>query len=233
MGYAPFTDEGFKRRIKVITKACKDAEKKADKLHVKLQKGNSKTGPNCYTVSLMPVIDCGNCSMCSHNCYDLKSDLMYKQTVADRARNSAIHKADPERYWKEIDTQIKANFVSELRINVGGDLTDDDFAYVAKLGRQNRKTMILFFTKNYKGINEFMTYHRFPKNVHPIMSAWMDLPMDNPNRLPESHLLYKDGKTTAPEYGAYYCQGNCSRCAFMDEGCWNLKRGEHVIFKAH
>jgi len=108
MGYAPFTDEGFKRRIKVITKACKDAEKKADKLHVKLQKGNSKTGPNCYTVSLMPVIDCGNCSMCSHNCYDLKSDLMYKQTVADRARNSAIHKADPERYWKEIDTQIKA-----------------------------------------------------------------------------------------------------------------------------
>ena len=233
MGYAPFTEEGFKKRLKQITSARNKAMKDVDNLHVKLQKGNSKTGNNCYTVSLMPVLDCGNCQHCSHNCYDLKSDLMYMQTVADRAKNSAIHMVDPKRYWNEVDTQIKANYAQQVRINVGGDLSDDDFKYVAELGRKNQRTMFLFFTKNYKGINKFLEHHRFPKNVHPIMSCWQGLEMENPNHLPESHLLYKDGSTTAPEYGAYFCTGNCSECAFESKGCWVLKKNQHVVFQAH
>lgn len=151
----------------------------------------------------------------------------------DRARNSAVHKADPERFWNEVDAQVKANYVTELRINVGGDLDDNDFAYVAELGRKNPKTMILFFTKNYQGINTFLDNNQFPENVKPIMSAWKDTEMDNPHNLPQSHVLWEDGSTTAPEYGAVYCGGNCSECAFKGEGCWNLKHGEHVIFKAH
>ena len=226
-------DESFKRRVKNLRDVRKKCEKSASKMHVKLQPGNTKTGKNCWTVSLLPVVDCGNCSKCGHNCYDLKADLIYPAVINDRAKNSAIHKIDPERYWQEISDQIKANFVKELRINVGGDLSDDDFAYVAKLGRQNKETMILFFTKNYKGINAFLEHHRFPKNVHPIMSNWHGLKMDNPHGLPESHVLYEDGQTTAPSYGAYYCKGNCSQCAWLGEGCWNLKRKEHVVFHAH
>lgn len=233
MGKAPFTNEGLKKRLKSITEVRKEMLENANELHVKLQPGNSKTGRNCYTVSLLPVIDCLNCKWCSHNCYDLKSDMIFKEVVNDRAKNSVIHALEPERYWKEIDMQIKALFVHELRINVGGDLTEKDFEYVAKLGRSNPKTSILFFTKNYKGINNFLEHHRFPKNVHPIMSAWKGLEMDNPHRLPESHILYEDGTTTAPEYGAYFCGGNCSECHFNGEGCWTLKKGEHVIFKAH
>lgn len=233
MAKAALTNDGYQKRVATITKARKEALKTASKMHVKLQRGNKKTGQNCWTVSLMPVIDCGNCKYCRLNCYDLKADMIYPQVIKDRAKNSAIHKVDPERYWAEIDAQVKENFVRELRINVGGDLTDDDFAYVAKLGRQNRNTTILFFTKNYKGINAFLDSHRFPKNVRPIMSAWEKTPMENPHGLPESHVLYEDGRTTAPEYGAYFCKGNCSRCAFEGEGCWSLKKGQHVIFKAH
>lgn len=158
--------------------------------------------------------------------------MIYTQTVEDRAKNSVIHETDPERYWAEIDTQIKANFCELLRLNVGGDLTDDDFMHVAKLGRKNRKTDILFFTKNYKGINRFLEHHSFPRNVHPIMSVWEECSMDNPNHLPESHLLYDDGRTTAPEW-AYLCGGNCSSCHFNKEGCWQLKKNEHVVFHAH
>lgn len=233
MAKAALTNDGYQKRVATITKARKEALKTASKMHVKLQRGNKKTGQNCWTVSLMPVIDCGNCKQCSHNCYDLKADLIYPAVIKDRAKNSAIHKVDPERYWAEIDAQVKANFVAELRINVGGDLSDDDFAYVARLGRQNKNTMILFFTKNYKGINAFLDNHRFPKNVRPIMSTWEGLEMENPHNLPQSHVLYDDGRTTAPEYGAYYCGGNCSECAFKGEGCWDLKKKEHVIFKAH
>lgn len=227
------TEAGMKKRLGKLMTARKEMLKSVDKQHVKLQKGNSKTGSMCYTVSLLPIIDCTNCSKCSKDCYDLRNDMIYPAVINDRAKNSAIHKADPKRFWDEVDAGIKGSFITELRINVGGDLSDDDFAYVAKIGRANPKTMILFFTKNYKGINKFLEHHKFPKNVRPIMSCWEGMKMDNPNNLPCSHVLYEDGKTTAPEYGAHYCGGNCTECAFEGKGCWTLKKGEHVIFKAH
>ena len=82
-------------------------------------------------------------------------------------------------------------------------------------------------------LNLFLDEDEFPDNVKPIMSAWEGMECDNRHNLPMSHVLYEDGRTTAPEYGAVYCGGNCSECAFKGEGCWNLKRGEHVIFMAH
>ena len=230
---AQLTEKGFNKRIETLKAAIEEALRDVDNLHVKIQKGNTKTGVDCWTVSLMAVLDCCNCKHCRLNCYDLKADLIYPAVIADRAKNSAIHKVDPERYWKEIDAQVKENFVRNLRINVGGDLTDEDFAYVAALGRKNKNTMILFFTKNYKGINKFLENHKFPKNVRPIMSHWPGMKMVNPNNLPESHLLYDDGSTTAPDYGAYYCGGNCTECSFYAKGCWSLKKNQHVIFHVH
>ena len=223
----------IEKRIKKILAEREEIMKAIDNYHVKLQQGNRKTGTNCWTVSLAPIIDCANCSGCRGQCYDIRNDIIYPSVVTDRARNSAIHLMQPDRYWSEIDMQIKANFVRELRLNVGGDLSDNDCAYVKVLGEENPQTMILFFTKNYKGINKFLEKNEFPENVHPIMSAWEGMEMDNSNNLPCSHVLYEDGRTTAPAYGAVYCGGNCSECAFKGEGCWNLKKGEHVIFRAH
>ena len=225
--------EAVQNRVRKLIGVKKELRKDVNNLHVKLQKGNSKTGANCWTVSLLPVLDCRNCDKCKWECYDLKNDLIYPAVINDRCKNSVIHQEDPERYWKEIDEQIKANFVTELRINVGGDLRYKDFYFVKELGEKNPKTMIMFFTKNYEEINEFLNGNEFPENVKAIMSTWAGMEMDNPHNLPQSHVLYEDGTTTAPNYGAYYCSGNCSECAFKGEGCWNLKRGEHVIFKVH
>ncbi len=232
---AAFTIKGYESRIRKIMRVRKRYEEMdVNKLHVKLQKGNSKTGHACWTVSLLPVIDCThNCSACRLNCYDLKADLIYTQCINDRCKNSVIHEKDPARYWYEVNLQVKANYVTELRINVGGDLTEDDFTWIKILGEDNPKVHILFFTKNYEGINSFLNSNSFPENIHPILSAWEGLELSNPHRLPCSHVLYEDGRTTAPEYGAYYCGGNCTKCAFNGEGCWTLKRGEHVIFRAH
>lgn len=233
MGKAFWKKETILKRIKLIMKRREEMEKQIEELHVRLQPGNKKTGRRCYTVSLLPIIDCSNCSQCMWKCYDFKSNLRVDRQINDRCRNSVIHKLDQARFWKEIDMQTKANFITELRINVGGDLSDSDFAYVAQLGRDNPRVRFLFFTKNYKGINKFLASNEFPENVHPIMSAWEGMEMENPHCLPEAHVLYEDGKTTAPKYGAYYCSGNCSECAFEDKGCWTLKRNEHVIFRIH
>ena len=229
-----FISERFlKERAMILKNKRNEMMNGVENLHVKIQQGNRKTGVNCWTVSLLPAVDCPNCKECIKNCYDLKSDMIYKQVVNDRCRNSAIHKADAKRYWDEVDMQVKANFIRELRLNVGGDLNDDDFKYVAELGRKNPAVQVLFFTKNYRGINKFLDNDRFPDNVHPIMSAWEGVTMENPHNLPCAHVLYEDGRTTAPQYGAYFCQGNCSECSFKGEGCWNLKHNEHVIFRVH
>ena len=204
-----------------------------DEAHIILQKGNSKTGQNCYTVSLIPIADCPNCSGCWNKCYDILNVCFQPDVQNDRARNSAIHKADIKRFWAEIELQIRALFVTELRINVGGDLTEEDFYYVKELGKRNPKCDILFFTKNYDGINSFLDKNEFPTNVKALMSAWPEMEMQNPHNLPCSHVLFVDGTTTAPDFGAVFCNGNCSECHFNETGCWTLKKGEHVIFPAH
>lgn len=207
--------------------------KDVENCHIVLQDGNKKTGRDCKTVSLIPGLDCGNCSCCFHRCYDNRSDCMYTKVRFDRARNSAVHLADRERYWCEIDMQVKANYVSLLRINVGGDLDNEDFPWVAWLAAGNPKCRIMFFTKNYDGAALFLDDFAQPDNMHMILSAWPGLEMYNPYNIPVAHVLFKNGVTTAPEYGAIYCKGNCTGCAYNDEGCWTLQPSDNVIFHYH
>ena len=209
--------------------------------HVRLQPGNSKTGKACYTVSLIPIADCKNCRECKKECYDIRNVCFQPTVQNDRARNSAIHRKDRERYWREIEVQLRANYITQLRLNVGGDLDDEDFEYVAAIGARNPKCEILFFTKNDDGCNRYIEMYLsvypdnfgFPKNVHPLYSRWPGMEMKNPYHVPESHVLWPDGSTTAPEFGSVYCGGNCSECYFEEKGCWALKAGESVILKAH
>ena len=209
-------------------------EENIENIHVKLQNGNSKTGRIVNTVSLIPIVDCANCNQCKTKCYDIRNDCLYPSVQNDRARNSAIHRLDRERYWREIEEQVIAYRVYALRINVGGDVDFMDMAMIREMAERNRKTEFLFFTKNYADANLFLEkYPELPENMHMIFSRWEGMECDNRNNMPEAHILWKDGSTTAPHYGAYYCQGDCTDCLISGEGCWKLKKGEHVVFNAH
>lgn len=227
-------EESIKARLNKGKEQIKKFIDDINDVHIHLQKGNTKTGSDCWTVSLFPIIDCKNCSGCKGLCYDLRNDLRYPNVITDRARNSAVHKMDIKRYWNEIENEIIKKSVKQLRINVGGDLSYDDFTYISEMAYRRPNTDFLFFTKNDTDINQWINDHgNFAKNVHPIMSAWEGMDLNNIHNLPMSHVLYADGRTTAPEFGAYYCGGNCSYCHMNREGCWALKCGEHVIFRAH
>ena len=59
-------------RVQTMVNLRNEYEKEIDNVHVKLQQGNSKTGKNVYTVSLIPIADCGkNCKECKKECYDV------------------------------------------------------------------------------------------------------------------------------------------------------------------
>lgn len=207
------------------------------KYRIILQKGNAKTGKRCYTVSLIPVADCCNCEECLLDCYDLHNVCFQKAVQNDRARNSALHMFDPDEFWNQVYEEcIKLN-VEELRINVGGDLADTDFAYVDELKKKLRKTDIIFFTKNHDGCNRYLDEKKketgtdmFENGVHPLLSGWEGMSLNNPHHLPESHILYADGSTTANETRlkhAYFCSGNCSECKAEDKGCPSFKQASN------
>lgn len=239
MGHQPkkiknMSIENIMGRVQKMIELRTEFEKDIDNVHVKLQQGNSKTGKNVYTVSLIPIADCGhNCKECKKECYDVINVCFQPKVQVDRARNSAVHRKDINRFWEEVSYGIKYNCVQAIRINVGGDVCKEDLPLINKVAKENPKCDILFFTKSYEEVNEFLGNNEFEPNVHCIMSAWKDTPMNNPYGLPVSHVLYADGFTTAPEYGSHYCQGNCAHCHYNEEGCFTLKKGESVIFPAH
>ena len=235
-------DEAIEKRIKKMLALRSEVIRNGvENYRVNVMKGNRKTGETCHTVSLIPIVDCHNCSECRNNCYDIRNDCIYPAVLKSRAINSAIHKVDPVRYWSEVGDEIEEKGITELRIDIGGDLRYVDFVEIGKLGENHSQCEDLFFTKEYVECNQYISenIHRypdnfgFPPNVHPLFSRWLNMPCDNPYHVPESHVLWPDGRTTAPEFGAYFCKGNCSNCFLFKEGCPSLKADESVVFNAH
>lgn len=144
-----------------------------------------------------------------------------------------------------------------FRFHVSGDIPDEEYLRnMVAVAQRNQHCQILCFTKKYEIVNKYVcdsyadiiygttirpplfdvynTVFRVvvPKNLHIIFSGWVGLEMDNPFLLPEAHVLYRDGSTTARP-GAIACGGNCSECALTDGGCWTLGPNEQVVFNEH
>ena len=121
-----------------------------------------------------------------------------------------------------------------FRFHVSGDIpTIDYLRRMIDIANRNQHCEILCFTKRYEYVNQLLAEGvELPDNLHLIFSAWVGLEMVNPFSLPEAHVRFKDGSTTARE-DAIPCGGNCTECAKTDGGCWTLKHGEQVVFNEH
>ena len=202
---------------------------------VKLLEGNRKTGGLYCTVSLIPVLDCVKeaCKACAMWCYDIQSVCITSQVIRLRAINSALHAKSPIAYWDRIAILAEAACVEQLRINVGGDIAFTDMPLIVKMCKKLKQTTVHLFTKNYEAVNAYMAVNRtLPKNLKLIFSRWPGMECNNPNKIPECHVDFGDGKCEAPE-GSELCSGNCTKCAFIHSGCHGLKKGEAVVIKYH
>ncbi len=197
---------------------------------VKISSGNSKMGKIC-SVSLPSVVTCRVCG-CQGKCYARKLERLRPNVANAYAHNLKVLQEDPTTYWREVEASIMMSRF--FRFHVSGDILDDTyFEHMVDIARTNPHCEILCFTKKYDIVNSHISIiGKLPQNLHIIFSGWPGLEMQNPYSLPEAHVLFRDGTTTARE-DAKPCPGNCAECAMTDEGCWVLKPGEQVIFDEH
>lgn len=198
---------------------------------VTISKGNSKMG-SIPSVSLPAGLTCiGNCG-CQSKCYAKKIERIRKNVRESYLNNLRILKEDSATYWREVEASIMMSRF--FRFHVSGDIPNYEYlANMAAIASRNMHCEILCFTKKYDIVNRYICDgNSIPGNLHIIMSGWKGLEMSNPFNLPEAHVKYKDGTTTARD-DAITCEGNCVECTVAGGGCWNLKNGEQVVFNEH
>lgn len=199
---------------------------------VSISKGNSKMG-EIRSVSLPAGVTCRRCQ-CQKKCYALRIEKRRPVVREAYANNYRVLQDDPAVYWREVEAAVMLSRF--FRFHVSGDIPDMDYLqHMVDVAKRNAHCEILCFTKKYELVNEFLgSGGELPENLHMIFSAWVGLSMVNPFSLPEAHVRYKDGSTTAPlRESDVLCGGNCTECATTSGGCWTLKRGDRVVFNEH
>jgi hypothetical protein len=197
---------------------------------VKISSGNSKLG-SIQSVSLPSGITCRECG-CRSKCYAKRIEQRRQTVKRAYQSNYEVLNTDADTYWREVEASIMMS--RYFRFHVSGDIVDDAYLErMVSIAARQQHCEILCFTKKYELINSNLSAGlMLPANLHIIFSAWIGLDLPNPFHLPEAHVRYRNGTTTA-RHGAYECGGNCSLCAVTDNGCWSLRAGEQVVFNEH
>ena len=200
--------------------------------HVSISPGNIKMG-SIPSVSLPPLITCNPeaCKHCGKKCYAKRMIKWHTSVREAYERNLRILSTDPDKFWREVNAAVAV--AGYFRFHVAGDIPSYNYLKdMVSVAKNNLHCQILCFTKRYDYVREYLEKNTFPDNLHLILSCWRGLEMSNPFNLPEAHVFYRDGYTTASD-GAKYCSGNCTECAVEGKNCWILKAGEQIIFREH
>lgn len=199
-------------------------------MHVSISKGNGKMG-GIPSVSLPAWTTCRPCD-CHSECYAKRLERIRPSVEVAYKTNLRILREDPETYWREVEEAIMLSRF--FRFHVSGDIPDAKYlCRMTEVAERNGHCQILCFTKKYELVNTMLSCGiRLPPNLHMIFSGWRGLSMNNPYRLPEAHVRYRDGSTTADQ-NAKECPGKCAWCAITSGGCWSLTAGEQIVFNKH
>lgn len=199
--------------------------------NVKISAGNAKLG-SIPSVSLPAGTTCRKDCECFKKCYAQKLERLRPAVRNAYQHNLTLLQKSPDIYWREVEASIMMSRF--FRFHVSGDIPDNVyFAHMIEIAERNQHCELLCFTKKYDIVNEHLNFGgKIPKNLHIVYSGWVGLEMDNPYSLPEAHVRYKNGTTTAKPT-AKECGGNCTECLLTEGGCWSLQKGEQVVFNEH
>lgn len=201
-------------------------------MQIKISPGNKKMGA-VPSVSLPAVLTCRSDCECSQKCYARKLERIRKSVREAYSSNYSLLNEYPDTYWREVEASVM--MTRFFRFHVSGDIPNYEYLMrMISIAQRNPHCEILCFTKKFSIVNRYLSENNgvLPENLHIVFSGWKNLVMENPYSLPEAHVMYRDGTTTASP-GYIPCGGNCTECATTDSGCWVLKRGQQIVFNEH
>lgn len=229
--YWEIKDDVKRGRLTKLTQITDELMNSSVLPNLSFSEHNKKTTSVVPSISLRPILDCGNCKSCNKLCYDIRNDFRYNSQFLSRCKNFVVWKKNRDLYFNEISNYCKRQIA--FRWHIGGDIQNEDYLKgMIKVARENKHCRFLCFTKMFDLCNSYFAKHTKPKNLQIVYSGWIGLEMNNPLNFPTSHPLFDNGVTSASD-GAKLCSGNCSICLIKKKGCWELKKGEQIVFIAH
>jgi hypothetical protein len=189
---------------------------------VSISKGNVKMG-TIPSFSTTPLRTCPAGIPCANLCYARRMEKRRDNTaIAYRGNTESIlHR--PNDVVRILTSYIKMKNLKHFRFNVAGDFSLPRYWEVAiRIARACPNCTFLAFTKMYS-VQEY----RKPKNLTIVLSVWKDY---KPTNAKYGLAYFDDGskECEVPEAG-FVCPGNCETCLY----CFNMKKGEAVVFKKH
>lgn len=170
------------------------------------------------SVSLPAGRTCRPDCPCFKKCYARKLERIRRSVREAYRRNYELLCCDPETYWREVEAAVM--MTAYFRFHVSGDIPDMQYLRkMIEVADRQKHCQILVFTKRFDLVNKYLDEQlSIPGNLHIIFSAWKGMKMENPHSLPEAHVIFRDGTTTASKK-AVPCGGNCATCAMTSGGC--------------
>lgn len=200
-------------------------------MKLSVSKGNIKMGA-IPSISLPAIKTCRKDAPCIAECYACRMERRWKNIRNSYQNNLDLFENNPESFKTQaIEAAIATRY---FRWNVSGDIVNLSFLQMmVEVAQFCTGTNFVAFTKKFELVNDYIDNGGvIPENLKIIFSAWRGFEMQNPHRLPEAHILYKDGTTTAPD-DTKVCGGHCFDCICRGVGCWELKEGESIVLKEH
>lgn len=197
----------------------------------------SKLGKTIPCLNLPPHLSCSPDVPCARLCYARKGRFNMTSCKDRLMQNWRILQEDREFFWAYVFRYFSA--FTRARLFSSGDIpTYEDFAEIVHNAEKYPNTKVLLFTKRYSIVNSYASKYAIPSNLQIVFSCWGEWCPPNPHNFPTSHVRFKIPKRGKPHGSndfipadAHECPGFCGDC--HNGSCWNLKKGESVVFNQH
>lgn len=199
---------------------------------MKVTNGNSKLSASIPSINLPAGITCRADAPCARGCYAKKGNFLYKNIQDCYMQNLLDYKNNPTKYFEDIIKFFNQDLsiFRYARWHSSGDIVD--IAYLKGMcivAHKCKQTKFLCFTKKYEIVNEYLDNGNIiPSNLHIVFSGWdASWKFDNPYNFPTSYVRFKDDARDFSK--CKQCNNKCYECL----SCWNLKKGQSVVFNKH
>lgn len=189
---------------------------------------NSKLGTIC-SINVPAIKTCREDAPCKKLCYANKGNFKFPKVVKSYEENLRRFLEEPKEAEEDILQQLP--YIGFCRIHASGDFVNREyFEMIVRIAKKCKRVKFMAFTKKYELVNDYISEgNTIPSNLKILYSGWNGLEMNNPHNIPTAYVNLKHETDCRIKKSAIPCGGKCDRCF----ACWNIKKGQQIIFEQH